>query len=207
MLSLFFTNGASIQTIDLCIQWLRIRVKRLFKFQLWGISTQSLIFSERLIWFSVLCKTGLACISMISFASIGNLFSKLYILFKIFVTYNILIKLTKTYLNSLDIGHLGQRVNSLGLTISDDKLRTIQLLHYLDTLGALEYYLGWTGYLCSYIHFYTKLTKPLQSLKTFFLKCVLVSGAQRRVFTLRTKLPLTTPSKKASFLRLEKTLS
>lgn len=144
---------------------------------------------------------------MISFASICNLFSKLYILFKIFVTYNILIKLTKTYLNYLDIGLLGQRVNSLGLTISNDKLRTIQLLHYLDILGALKYYLGLTGYLCSYIHFYTKLTKPLQSLKTFFLKCVLVSGAQRCVFTLRTKLLLTTPSKKASFWRLEKTLS
>lgn len=157
MLHLFFNNGALIQTIDLCLLWSRIGAKRLFKFQLWGTSTRSLMFNEKLIEFSVLCKTGLAYISMILFASVGNLFFKLYIFFKIFVTYNISIKLTKTYLNYLDIGLLGQRVNSLGLIIVDDKLRAIQLLHYLDTLGALEFYLSLTGYFCSYIYFYTKL--------------------------------------------------
>lgn len=57
--------------------------------------------------------------------SVGNLFSKLCILFEIFVTYNISIKPTKTYLNYPDVGPLSQRVNSLDLTIADDKLRVI----------------------------------------------------------------------------------
>lgn len=54
---------------------------------------------------------------------------------------------TKPYLNYLDIGLLGQRVNSLGLTISKKKLKAVRLFTYLDMLGIWEYYLSLTGYL------------------------------------------------------------
>ena len=86
--------------------------------------------------------------------SLEDLLHKLCILFEIFLYYNISIKPTKSYLNYPDVGLLGQRVNSLGLTTSDEKLKAVCLLRYLETLGALEYYLGLTGYLKSYIHFY-----------------------------------------------------
>ncbi len=79
--------------------------------------------------------------------SVADLFQKPRVLFEIFVAYNIFIKPTKTHFNYPDVGLLGQRVNSLGLTIYDDKLKTIQLLFYPKTLDALEYYLGLTGYL------------------------------------------------------------
>ena len=77
----------------------------------------------------------------------ANLFQKLCVLFEIFVAYNISIKPTKTCLNYSYVGLLGQRVHSLGLTTAEDKLKAIQLLRYPDTLGAMEYYLGLTGYL------------------------------------------------------------
>lgn len=89
--------------------------------------------------------------------SLPDLLYKLRILFEIFWRYNISIKPTKSYLNYPDVGLLGQRVNSLGLTTSEEKLKAVRLLQYPETLGALEYYLGLTGYLRSYIHFYAQL--------------------------------------------------
>ena len=59
--------------------------------------------------------------------SLNNLLSKLRILFKIFVAYNISIKLTKTFLNYPNVGLLGQEVNTLGLTIAKKKLNAIRL--------------------------------------------------------------------------------
>lgn len=87
--------------------------------------------------------------------SLDNLFSKLRILFKIFVAYRILIKSTQSFLNYPDVSLFGQRIDSLGLTTVKEKLQAIKLLTYSKTLGALEYYLGLTGYLRFYIHFYT----------------------------------------------------
>ena len=93
--------------------------------------------------------------------SLKDLFHKLRILFEIFLHYNISIKPTKSYLNYPDVGLFGQQVNSLGLTTSDKKLKAVRLLHYPETLGALKYYLGLTGYLRSYIHFYAQMAFPL----------------------------------------------
>ena len=139
--------------------------------------------------------------------SVADAFQEPRVLFEIFVAYNISIKRTKIYLNYPDIGFLGQRVNFLGLTTSDDKLRAIQLLCYSKTLGALEYYLGLIGYLQSYIHFYAQLTEPLQLLKTLLLRSAPIAGAKRRDFASKTKLPLSSQAEKASFLSLQDTLS
>lgn len=70
------------------------------------------------------------------------------------------------FLNYPDVGLLKQSVNSLALTTFDKKLRAICLLAYLDTLGALEYYLGLIGYLQNYIYFYAQLAALLQEFKT-----------------------------------------
>lgn len=86
--------------------------------------------------------------------SLPDLLQKLRILFEIFLEYNILIQPTKSYLNYPDVGLLSQQINSLDLTNSAEKLKAIQLLTYPNILGALEYYLGLTGYLCNYIYFY-----------------------------------------------------
>lgn len=131
--------------------------------------------------------------------SLLDLLSKLRVLFNIFLRYNISIKPTKSLLNYLNVGLLGQRVNSLGLTTFEEKLKAIRLLAYPDTLGALEYYLGLTGYLQSYIHFYTQLAAPFQKLKTLLLRYAPVAGQQRRAYAMKTKLGPPTPQELASF--------
>lgn len=108
--------------------------------------------------------------------SLDNLLSKLRILFEIFMAYRILIKPTKSFLNYPDVSLLGQRVDSLGLTTATEKLQTSKLLTYPETLEALEYYLGLTGYLRSYIHFYTQLSELLHSLKIRLLNSAPISG-------------------------------
>lgn len=83
-----------------------------------------------------------------------DLFEKLHILFDIFMKYNISIKPNKSFLNYLNVGLLDQKVHFLDLTTSEKKLKTIKLLNYSETLDALKYYLGLTGYLRNYIHYY-----------------------------------------------------
>lgn len=90
-----------------------------------------------------------------------DLIKKLYILFDIFLKYNISIKPSKSFLNYSNVGLLDQKVNFLGLTISEEQLRTINLLNYPKTLGVLKYYLRLTGYLRNYIHYYAQFTTPL----------------------------------------------
>lgn len=139
--------------------------------------------------------------------SLDDLLSKLCTLFEIFVTYNISIKPTKTFLNYPDVGLLGQQVNSLGLTTAKEKLNAISFLHYPDTLGALKYYLGLTGYFRSYIYYYAQLAEPLQSLKTSLLKAVPLSGQQYRAYASKTKLPPATPRQLASFEGIQAALA
>lgn len=55
-------------------------------------------------------------------------------------------------------------------------------------MKVLEYYLGLTSYLCSYIYYYAQLVEPLQSLKTAILKSAPVSEQQRRAYALKTRL-------------------
>lgn len=128
-------------------------------------------------------------------------------LFEIFLHYNISIKPTKSFLNYPDVRLLGQRVNSLRLTTSDEKLKAIRFLAYSDTLGALEYYLGLTGYLQNYIHFYAQLAAPLQELKTSLLRHAPVASQQRRAYASKTKLGPPTPQKLASFQSIQEALS
>lgn len=139
--------------------------------------------------------------------SLDDLLVKLRTLFEIFVAYNISIQPTKLFLNYPDVGLLGQRVDSLGLTTAEDKLQAIKLLSYPDTLEALEYYLGLTGYLRSYIHFYVQLAEPLQALKTSLLKSAPVAGQQRRAYASKTKLSTPTPRELASFHGLQAALA
>ena len=129
-------------------------------------------------------------------------------LFQLFVDYNISISPTKTYLGYPDVNLLGQRVNSLGLTSSEEKLRAISRLRYPKTLGALEHYLGLTGYLRQYVHFYAQLAKPLQELKTTLLKeSPSIAGRPRKKYSSTKLLPPPVPAELASFEELQKAMS
>lgn len=128
---------------------------------------------------------------------------KLRNLFDIFLKYNISIKSIKSFFNYPDVGLLGQQVNFLGLTILEEKLRAIKYLAYPKTLNVLKSYLGLTGYLCNYIHFYTQLAAPLQALKISLLHNTLVSGHSPMTSlcfknkTMTPLLPRSTPCFKA----------
>ena len=129
-------------------------------------------------------------------------------LFQLFVDYNISISPTKTFLGYPDVNLLGQRVNSLGLTSSEDKLRAISKLSYPKTLGALEHYLGLTGYLRQYVHYYAQLARPLQELKTTLLKeSPSIGGRPRKKYSSTKILPPPLPSELASFEELQKAMS
>lgn len=67
---------------------------------------------------------------------------KLQIFFSIFIAFNIYIKSTKTFFHYFDIRLLGQKVNLLGLTIVEEKLRAIRELTNPNSLEVLKYYLG-----------------------------------------------------------------
>lgn len=107
---------------------------------------------------------------------LADLLKKLRILFDIFLHHKISITPTKSFLNYSDIELLDQQFNSLSLTTSKEKLRAIKLLTYPKILDALKYYLELTGYLHSYVHYYTQLAAYFQALKTSLLQVATISG-------------------------------
>ncbi len=136
-----------------------------------------------------------------------DVLDKLRTLFEIFFAYNIFISLIKLYFNYPNVVLLGQRVDSLGLTTSKQKLKAIKFLIYSDTLGALKYYLGLLSYLRCYIHFYAQLAAPVQALKTTLLQETPLSGQQCRAYASKTKLGPPTPQELVSFLSIQEALA
>ena len=128
-------------------------------------------------------------------------------LFALLVKYNVSISAKKVFLGYPDVNLLGQKVNSLGLATSEEKLKAISQLRYPKTLGGLEHYLGLTGYLRQYVHFYAQLARPLQDLKTLLLKEAPTKGNPRKVYALKTKLPTASIAEETSFDELQKALS
>ena len=74
---------------------------------------------------------------------------------------NIKLEPTKAYLGFPSVKLLGQRVDALGLTTPEDKIRAIQDLAFPATLRDLEIYLGLTGWFRHYIENYAKYAEPL----------------------------------------------
>lgn len=136
-----------------------------------------------------------------------DLLTKLRVLFNIFLRYNISIQLTKLYLNYPNVALLGPRVHSLGLFTSKEKLKAVCLLKYPAILRAFEYYLGLTGYLITYIHYYAQLASPLQALKTSLLKKAPQSCQQHRAYASKTRLGPSTEKELAAFNALQRALS
>lgn len=77
---------------------------------------------------------------------------------------------TKSFLGYPSVMLLGQRVDSLGMSTSAEKIRAIQALIFPANLRDLEIYLGLTGWLRSSIHRYAQIAQPLQDRKTALTK-------------------------------------
>lgn len=87
--------------------------------------------------------------------------------FKTLNSINIHLKPNKAYLDYPSIDLLGQRVNALRLTTTEEKLWAIKNLEFPKTLATLDKYLDLTNYLKQYVPYYAIITKLLQERKTF----------------------------------------
>ena len=120
---------------------------------------------------------------------------------------NISIKPTKAFLGYPSVSLLGQKVDSLGLATSEEKLKAIAKLHFPRTLRQLETYLGLTGWLRDYIPHYAGISKPLQDRKTELLRHGPTAGSARRTYSIKTRVQHPTELEKTSFEVLQSILS
>ena len=91
-------------------------------------------------------------------------------IFQLFQDRRISLSPTKSFLGYPTVILLGQRVDSLGLTTSEEKLAAISALAFPRTLRDLEVFLGLTGWLRSSIPRYAQLAQPLQQRKTLLAR-------------------------------------
>ncbi len=128
-------------------------------------------------------------------------------IFGLFVRAGISVNPSKAFLGYPSVQLLGQKVDSLGLWTSEDKLQAISRLSFPDTLAKLETYLGMTGWLRDYIAHYAAIAKPLQDRKTIMLANSPKAGHERKNFATRTELRMPTKLELESFGALQNALS
>lgn len=116
---------------------------------------------------------------------------------------NISVKPSKAFLGYPTVQLLGQKVDSLGLATTDEKLAAIAKLDFPNTLRQLEHYLGLTGWLREYVERYAKISEPLQNRKTALLKDAPPSGNARRVYSAKTRFINPTPEELKSYEDLQ----
>ena len=110
----------------------------------------------------------------------------------------------KSFLGYPSVRLLGQRVDALGMTTSEDKIKAISEKAFPEHLRDLETYLGMTGWLRHTIAGYAQVAEPLQKRKTLLTK-----GLGRGFKGLRRKLQSTklrydpTPEERESFRLLQ----
>ena len=108
-------------------------------------------------------------------------------IFETLINAGICIKPSKAYVGFPSVKLLGEHVNSLGLSTSEEKVRAISMLSFPNSLRKLEAYLGLTCWLRKYVSMYAGLSKPLQDRKTELLKDAPKSGTARKSFSARTR--------------------
>lgn len=85
-------------------------------------------------------------------------------------SYNVAIAPHKSFIGYPDVQLLGQRVDAMGLTTTEDKIKAVQELKFPRTLADLESYIGLISCFRQYIHRFAAKIDPLQRRKTLLLK-------------------------------------
>ena len=124
-------------------------------------------------------------------------------IFGLFAKFNISINSKKAFLGYPSVNLLGQKVDSLGLSTSDEKLKAISRLSFPHTLSLLETYLGMTGWLRQFVANYAALSRPLQIRKTMLLQHAPKSGRERQNYAKTTLFGKPTTAEIASFEALQ----
>ena len=112
----------------------------------------------------------------------------LHQIFRLFDRVRLRLKASKSYLGYPSVILLGQRVDALGLTTTEEKIKAITQLAFPINLQDLETYLGMTGWLRNYIRWFAQKAEPLQTRKTILLKASPVGGKTRKTYTRTTLL-------------------
>ena len=82
-------------------------------------------------------------------------------IFKLFLSKNIAISPSKSFVGYPNVELLGFRVDGLGLSITADRVKAFRILEFPDTLKALEQYIGMAGFLRYLIPYYAKIAELL----------------------------------------------
>lgn len=91
-------------------------------------------------------------------------------IFDLFRAKRVSLSPTKSFIGYPSVILLGQRVDGLGMSTSQEKIQAITSLRFPETLRDLEIFLGLTGWLRSSISRYAQLANPLQERKTILTK-------------------------------------
>jgi hypothetical protein len=98
-------------------------------------------------------------------------------------------------------------MNSLDLTIDEEKLKAIVKLKFSRTLKQLEHYLDLIEWMREYVFNYVTVSQSLQDRKILLLKNSLVFESVRRKFSFNTRLMNSTVAKKQAFEYIQHALS
>ena len=119
--------------------------------------------------------------------------------FKIFVENNVSIKSTKTFLNYFFVFLLNQKIDSLNLIISKEKLRAIFKFRFFRIFRQLETYLNLTDWLRNYIFYYVEIFKSFQNRKIDLLRNKSTADSARKVYSFKIRVQYFIVAKLISF--------
>ena len=91
-------------------------------------------------------------------------------IFQLFRRMRVSLSPTKSFIGYPSVTLLGQRVDGLGMSTTNEKVAAITSLRFPENLRDLEIFLGLTGWLRSSIPRYAQRTDPLQKRKTLLTK-------------------------------------
>ena len=129
---------------------------------------------------------------------------------RVFITLsqvNIFIKFAKVFIEYSIVNLLDQRVDSLDLATTKNKLKTISKLRFSRNLQQLEIYLDLTNWLREYISHYVDVAKSLQNKKTKMLRDDSVANHARRSYFSKIKIINSILRELAAFDTLQKLFS
>ncbi|KAG5810041.1 hypothetical protein H9Q74_014111 [Fusarium xylarioides] len=134
-------------------------------------------------------------------------------LFGLFVSKNLSISPTKSWIGYPSAQVLGFRVDALGLSTTAERVAAFAKLEFPRQLAALEQYIGATGYIRHLIPYYAKIMEPLQKRKVTLLaegrkndKIVDGNKGKRKSYT-KTTYYDPTPAEKIAFQTIQEQIA
>ena len=100
--------------------------------------------------------------------------------FSLFAKMNVVLKSFKIYFEYLSVSLLDQKVDSLDLSIAEEKLKAILNISFSQSLKHLESYLKKTKYLKQYIFYYAQKADSFQRRKILLLKNAFIKKRARK---------------------------